>query len=112
MPQSMMDSGIRLATRAVHRVSAVGAAPETLRPPVSPLMTAEAPKAAGTLLARQGVLRQQRPLARGGLCNRDQFTAAVVSAARLSAIRRLLDRVSVTPRSDLFQTHGSDRTHP
>jgi hypothetical protein len=118
MPRSMMDSGIRSATPAVPRVSAEDAAPDPSRPPASPLITAEGPTAVGTLLARPGALRrQQRPPTRGGLRHQGRFTVALVSAPRtsagpLSAIRLSLNRVSVTPRSDLLQTRDSDRTHP
>jgi hypothetical protein len=111
-PRSMMGSGIRSET-AVPRVLMEDAAPETSLPPVSPLITAGAPKAVGALLARQGA----QPLAKGGLRNWDQLAVAVVSAARAStdrllAIRLSLGRVSVAPRLDLLGTRDLDRAHP
>ena len=53
VPQSMMASGIRLATPVVPRVSVKDAIPEAWRTQASPLVTPEVPRAVGTLLARQ-----------------------------------------------------------
>ncbi len=93
-----MDNGIRSATAVPHGSAA--ATLETSGPPASPLITAEGPTAVGILLARPGALLR--------------FAAALVSEPRISADLRSaillsLDRVLVTPRSDLFRTRASGR---
>lgn len=118
IPRSVMGNGIRSATPVVPGVSAEDAIPETWRPPASPLITAEDPKVVGTLLARQGALRQQaRPPVRRRLRDQRRFTVALGSAARtsanpLSAIRLSRGRVSATLPSDPLETRDLDQAHP
>ena len=108
----MMAVGTPSATAAVLRVQAEDAAPETSRPPASPLVTAEGPTEHGTPLAHPG--SPLRAWERDGLHDQCRFAAARVSAARTSAdpllaIPLSLGRVGVIPRSDHLGTRDSDQ---
>jgi hypothetical protein len=104
-----MDSGTRLGTAVVLRISAEEEIPGTSVGPTSLRITGQLPAAVGIALVRPGALRPQ-----------GQFAPAPVSVARTSGARTPADRpsaiplspdhISVTPPSDRFRADALDRT--
>lgn len=108
--QSVMDSGIRSATRGVLPASAQDAALEVLQVRVSPPVTQAGPMAVGTLLASQTAPRREVGLAQATV----RSLVTRLSPDREHRSRALADRVLAdrdsTPRASIPFTVSTDST--